>query len=250
MKSKILFLAVLAFFLAKPYYCFSQSETETKDQPTCCHVEDKSNFYHVNNQVDEDKLFTLSFGLTEILGNMFSNKVTSIGLVDENDIERDKIGKINVRAKIGERLEVEEISLIERFLDDDFNKASTFHNNFTMRFTGDDHHDFRIYIEHIEFAVDDERNSIILKTEYQILKNKKQIYHSKSMNKVVSSAKIHKKQEVDHFYELLAEYLEDSGCVVQFHQSESTLSAKSEIVNYVCLCAEIAKFVENVKLIE
>lgn len=88
MKSKALFIPILIFLLSNSIPCLSQSNSDIHVRQNCCPTQDKSIFYHVSNQVEEDKVFTLSFGLTEMLGNLLSNKVISVGLLDENEIER------------------------------------------------------------------------------------------------------------------------------------------------------------------
>jgi hypothetical protein len=249
MKSKILFLAALAFFLAKPYYCFSQSDTRILKTPNCCPCENRDEYFQAFYPEDDCSVCALIDGLSEIT-ELFGILLESSNRVDENHIEKDWTSKTNARAKIGDRMEIESATTYESIFDSDDNDAYSFSGFISMTFIADNDHTFKLYSEFIELYSLNNNSQTSTKMNCWIRKNNKEIFFNYSINDVVSSAKIINEAEVDRLFGQISEYLKNLGCEVEMQTLETTRSGKTEIVNQVCLCAEIAKFKENVNLIE
>jgi hypothetical protein len=260
MKSKILFLAVLALLLSKPTHCFSQSDTRILKKPDCCPGENSDEYYQAFYPVDDCSVFALINGLSEIVEPFVKILVEVSSIVvedkDENPIEMYSSSKTTVRSKIGDRLEIESATTYESIFDSDDNDAYSFSVFLSMTFIADNDHTFKLHSETIELNSeitdlnpfkDDTQTST--KMNYWIRKNNKVIFFNYSINDVVSSAN-NNEIAVNQLFGQLTEYLNNLGCKVEMQTLEKTRSRKTEIVNHVCLCAEIAKFKENVKLIE
>lgn len=249
MKSKILFIPILIFLLSNSNPCLSQSDTLLIIIPDCCPGENRDEYLQSFHPLNDCSVCPLIDELSYIVESIAILSGIS-GIRDENEIMQDLTNKINVNVKIGDKMEMDLATEFDYFTDSANNIASSMNYFLSMTFKIDNDHTYRLYSEFLDLyssKIDTESSG---KIAYWIRKNNTDIYYTKSINDIGSPTKIHNEKEVNQLFELLTVYLKSLGCDVEIQPIETTRSGKTEIVNHVCLCAEIAKFAENVKLIE